>query len=188
MAIYLIRHTTPDVAAGIAYGQTDLDVIDSFEDEVKIIQEKAGDIGSFRFFSSPLQRCKKLAQALAGDPRKIHFDDRLVELSFGDWEMQPWDELPQDEMKAWRGNFVSKSAPNGETFLQLYERVSDFWDQLATEDVDDAVVVSHSGTMHAIVGHILEIPLDNVYNLKMSYGQVIRVTKRWNDTFEIELL
>jgi alpha-ribazole phosphatase len=188
MAIYLIRHTTPEIATGIAYGQTDLDVVDTFEEEVKIIQEKTGEIGSFRFFSSPLKRCKKLAESLSADPRKIYYDERLLELSFGDWEMQAWDALPQDEMKAWMNDFVSSSAPNGETFLQLYERVSDFWDQMATEEVDDAVVVSHSGPLHTIVGHILEIPLDNVYNLKMNYGQVIRITKRWNDKFEIELL
>jgi len=34
MEIYLIRHTTPDVAKGICYGQTDLDVANTFEEEV----------------------------------------------------------------------------------------------------------------------------------------------------------
>lgn len=188
MAIYLIRHTTPKIDAGIAYGQSDLDVVDSFDDEVKIIQQKAGDIGAFRFFSSSLKRCKMLAEALAQDPRKIYYDDRLLELSFGDWEMKAWETLPQDEKTEWLNNFVTKAAPNGETFLELYERVSDFWDQLATEEVEDAVVVSHSGPLHTIVAHILEIPLDNVYNIKMNYGQVIRITKRWNGKFEVELL
>ena len=35
MLIHLIRHTTPDIETGICYGQTDLDVSDSFEKEKK---------------------------------------------------------------------------------------------------------------------------------------------------------
>ena len=34
MEIYLIRHTTPNIAKGICYGQTDLDITDTFEQEV----------------------------------------------------------------------------------------------------------------------------------------------------------
>ena len=37
MEIYLIRHTTPLIEKGICYGQTDLDITESFEEEVSMI-------------------------------------------------------------------------------------------------------------------------------------------------------
>ena len=39
MEIYLIRHTTPAVEAGTCYGQADLDVIETFEQEASIIKQ-----------------------------------------------------------------------------------------------------------------------------------------------------
>ncbi len=163
-----------------------MNVLPSFDEEVKTIQSKVGDLSGRRFFSSPLKRCKLLAEALSSEPRKIFYDPRLLELSFGNWENKKWGDLPQHEMNYWMENFVMSSAPEGETFLELYERVSDFWDELMMAEVDDAVVVSHSGPMHTIVAHILEIPLENVYSLKMHYGQLLKLERRWNGKFEIE--
>ena len=60
MEIYLIRHTTPAVGKGICYGQTDLDITDSFKEEVAAIIPHLPD-NIQTVFSSPLQRCKKLA-------------------------------------------------------------------------------------------------------------------------------
>ena len=37
MEIYLIRHTTPKIEKGICYGQADLNVADSFEEEINVI-------------------------------------------------------------------------------------------------------------------------------------------------------
>lgn len=37
MKIYLIRHTTPHIEKGICYGQTDLDVAETFNNEAEII-------------------------------------------------------------------------------------------------------------------------------------------------------
>jgi alpha-ribazole phosphatase len=36
--IFLIRHTTPAVAKGICYGQTDLDITESFVEEAEAIR------------------------------------------------------------------------------------------------------------------------------------------------------
>ena len=74
MDIYLIRHTAPLVDKGICYGQTDLDVTDSFEAELEQIRPHIpGDIK--KVYSSPLQRCLKLATALfPNQPISTHND------------------------------------------------------------------------------------------------------------------
>ena len=40
MKIFFLRHTSLDVKPDIFYGQTDLDVSSSFEEEVKVIKKK----------------------------------------------------------------------------------------------------------------------------------------------------
>jgi alpha-ribazole phosphatase len=71
--IYLIRHTTPAVARGICYGQTDLEVTGSFHEEAEVIrQHLPADIGPV--YSSPLNRCTLLAKELFPD-RPIASDE-----------------------------------------------------------------------------------------------------------------
>ncbi|RYF97545.1 MAG: alpha-ribazole phosphatase [Chitinophagaceae bacterium] len=128
MEIYLIRHTTPDVAKGICYGQTDLDIDkDLFEEELKIIQNKLpNDIS--KVYSSPLRRCTVLAQHLFSN---FETDDRLMELNFGKWENKNWNDLDQTELNHWMADFVNVPASNGENYTQLYERNIQFIKQLA---------------------------------------------------------
>ena len=38
MEIYLIRHTTPNIEKGICYGQADLDITETFLEEVEAIK------------------------------------------------------------------------------------------------------------------------------------------------------
>ena len=61
MEIYLVRHTTPRVEKGICYGQSDLDISDSFELESKEILEKINFDSETKVYSSPSKRCTKLA-------------------------------------------------------------------------------------------------------------------------------
>src|ERR1700760_2016001 len=83
--IYLIRHTTPAVAKGICYGQTDLDITESFAAEAGIIrQHLPEDIALV--YSSPLQRCARLARHLF-PTHLVSLQDDLMEVFCGDWEM-----------------------------------------------------------------------------------------------------
>src|ERR1700732_2888454 len=97
--IYLIRHTTPLVAKGICYGQTDLDITDSFNEEAAIIgqylPEKMESV-----HSSPLQRCSRLASHLF-PAHSMDLHNELMEIHCGEWEMKGWDELPKEVIDPW---------------------------------------------------------------------------------------
>src|SRR5258706_8175453 len=82
--IYLIRHTTPAVDKGICYGQTDLDVTESFMDEAAVIRQHLPPVFS-SVHSSPLQRCSRLAAHLFPElPLTLH--PQLMEIHCGEWE------------------------------------------------------------------------------------------------------
>ena len=174
MEIYLIRHTSPDVAPGVCYGQSDVALAASFEEEWQQLHTKLP--ASFdRVYTSPLQRCEQLARQLS-TPELVE-DIRLVELNFGDWEMRTWDDIPLEETASWMNDFVTVACPNGESYQGLAVRVQDFWEQLRQEDVATVAVVAHGGPIRVMLAAALSLPLEHAFRLTISYGSVSLVSQ-----------
>lgn len=171
--IYLVRHTKPEVAAGVCYGQSDVPLANTFTDELSAVKEKISLPLATAVFSSPLQRCVKLAHALF-DESQVQLDQRLLEMHFGDWEMQAWDEVDQEKLSYWGDNFVTMPSPNGESLECVQQRVLRFWNELDHLNRDYALV-THSGVIRVILAHLLESPLAKAFTLNVHYGEVIRV-------------
>lgn len=107
----LLRHTQPDVAAGICYGRSDLDLAPCFADTARGIIDTLPDVS--RIVSSPLTRCLRLAQFVAqARALPLHIDPRLSEMDFGTWEGQPWDAIPRDQLDAWARDILH-ARPHG---------------------------------------------------------------------------
>jgi alpha-ribazole phosphatase len=64
MALILVRHTRPQGAEGLCYGRTDLDLDASFDAHAARLGAELPAV--VRILSSPLSRCLRLAQVLAG--------------------------------------------------------------------------------------------------------------------------
>ncbi|MCA6439713.1 MAG: alpha-ribazole phosphatase [Sediminibacterium sp.] len=173
MEIYLIRHTTPLVEKGICYGQTDLDVTDTFEEEVKSIQPHLPNYIK-HVFSSPLQRCSKLAKALYNS-HDIQFHPDLMELNCGDWEMQKWDAIPKAEIQPWMDDFVNVTVPNGENYVALYNRVITQFNFI-TSLHEPSVIVAHGGVLRSILAYITNTPLKESFDVfTLHYGCVVKI-------------
>ena len=174
MEIYLIRHTTPDVAPGICYGQSDVVLAASFEEEWQRLQLKLPS--SFdRIYTSPLQRCEQLARRLNAPQFRV--DARLRELHFGDWEMRAWDDIPPKETTSWMNDFVKVACPNGESYQALAARVQAFWEQLRQEDVATVAVVTHGGPIRVMLACALSLSLEHAFRLTIGYGSVSLVSQ-----------
>ncbi len=185
MEIYLIRHTTPAVAKGICYGQTDLDITETFEQEVAaIIPHLPNTIQSV--YSSPLQRCKKLADALF-PKHKIELHADLMELNCGSWEMQEWNAIPKPEIQPWMDDFVNVVVPGGESYVQMHERVINRFQRIAKQN-QPAVIVAHGGVLRSIVSHITNTPLKESFDVfSFHYGCVVKIVMQ-DDTLVHEII
>ena len=172
MLIHLIRHTTPDIETGICYGQTDLDVASSFEQEKNIILSKT--LPEYdAVFTSPLQRCAKLAEYINGQHRFT--EPRIMEYNFGDWELLPWSEFKSEGAKSWMNNFVDQPAPNGDSMISMQQRVMEFFDALLQKNYSSVALVTHSGVQRLIHGYILETSLKHLFRLQLEFGAVLEV-------------
>lgn len=171
MQLYLIRHPAPQVADGTCYGLTDLALAeDVAAAAARIASQLPPDLP---MFSSPLQRCRQLADALHAAPR---IDARLQEMNFGAWEMRPWAEIQREALDGWAADPLGYTPPQGESVAQLQRRVQGFLAEIRAASVERAVLVTHAGVIKVIVGKARELPARTWMALKFDYGSVTCTT------------
>lgn len=170
MEIYLVRHTTPNIEKGICYGQSDIGITDSFSSEVKNIHQKIPLSKISKVYSSPLQRCRLLAETFE---KEIAIDDRLKELNFGDWELKPWDSIHSRELDPWMNDFVNVTVPNGESYIMLQKRMVEFFNSLDINSDAKNIIVSHAGPIRALLAYLRHIELKDSFDIKIAYGEVV---------------
>lgn len=185
MEIYLIRHTTPKVEKGICYGQADLDITETFLEEVEAIKPHLPSQG-VKVYSSPLQRCKKLADALF-EGLDIDIHDDLMELNCGQWELLPWNDIPKEEIQPWMDDFVNVPVPKGESYVDLHNRVVNRFNEIVSKQ-ESAVIVAHGGVLRSILSHITSTPLKESFDaFTLHYGCVVKISVT-EDSMTHELL
>ncbi|TKG93690.1 alpha-ribazole phosphatase [Puteibacter caeruleilacunae] len=170
--ILLIRHTKPEVEKGICYGQADLDVAGTFFEEVDAIRDVMPKLKGAYIHSSPLQRCSKLAKELFPNDT-IHYDQQLMELDFGEWEMKAWSEIDETALRHWGDNFVEVKPPKGECLKDVQRRVLECWKTLDKNETH--VIVAHDGVLRIILSELLEIPLRSIFRMELPYGTVVKL-------------
>lgn len=176
MRIYLIRHTTPDIVKGLCYGQSDVGLAENFEKEKDEILAKVHDTRDLQVvYTSPLHRCLRLAGVLNG--RQVVVDERLLEMSFGEWELKNWDDIDPQALDTWMADFVEQRPPGGESLRMLYERVGEHIEQLLHEPFDSVAVITHAGVIRCFWAHIAGIPLKDLFNIDVDYGDVFVVQR-----------
>ena len=174
MKLTLIRHTSLQTSAGICYGQSDVDVAKSFVNEAEKTKEKLVATAFNAVYSSPLQRCTRLASALNKGDALV--DDRLKELHFGDWEMQAWDDIPREIFDVWAQDYANTPPPNGETFSQLQQRGLSFLEDMSRQHPSGNIaVVTHGGMIRALVAHVLDMPLKKLFRMTIDHGSVTQL-------------
>lgn len=175
MDLYLVRHTNVAIGPGICYGQSDIDVADTFDEESRQVRSKLPvSAEDAVFYSSPMKRCHRLAVKLA--PKKVYFDERLKELDFGEWELKKWDEIKATELQKWMDDFVHVPCPGGESYMELSERVLQWREELIGQPHESVVVITHAGVIRCLLSHLLEIPYRNSFRLVLGKGSITAVS------------
>lgn len=146
MEVILVRHTSVDVPKGTCYGQSDVPVRETFEEEAAETLRNLEPYMPFdEVFASPLTRARKLA-AFCGYPQP-RLDNRLKEMYMGEWEMQLYDEIQDMYLDEWYKDYMNLPTPGGEGFRDVYRRVSSFLDELKTKDYRRVAVFAHGGVL-----------------------------------------
>ncbi len=151
MKIYLVRHPQPLVASGICYGASDLACsAQALERAAFGLLEELPQ--RLPMISSTLSRCERLAQILCRLEPTFAYktDQKLAEMHFGAWEMQPWAQIPSHELSQWTDAFASyRCGGSGESCAQFVQRVAKRWHQSAQAG-EDQIWITHAGVIRAV--------------------------------------
>lgn len=177
MNLYLVRHTTPDILPGICYGQSDIDVAQTFAHELEVVRSKLESIEPAVIYSSPLKRCSQLAAAIGDVTRcEVQHDPRLMELHFGDWELMAWNDIPRGLVDVWADDHVMQAPPAGESFHALSLRTKDFLQEVsANHSGQNLIVLTHAGVIRTMLAHALNMSLTDSFRLQVDYGSISQI-------------
>ncbi|HEU4788370.1 MAG TPA: alpha-ribazole phosphatase [Flavobacterium sp.] len=176
MEVYLVRHTETVCEKGICYGQSDVGIREPYEVVFESILDQLPQDAIL--YSSPLQRCSILAKHIQKNTQitSIIEDSRLMEMDFGDWELMSWDAIPREVLDPWMEDFVTVNVPNGESFVDLDNRVREFLDNdISKGNTKPIIIVAHSGVIRSILCKINNLPLQEAFKTQLDYGVVIKV-------------
>uniref|UniRef100_UPI002583DB8E alpha-ribazole phosphatase family protein n=1 Tax=Pseudomonas sp. TaxID=306 RepID=UPI002583DB8E len=124
-----------------------------------------------RIISSPLQRCRLFAEALAASRQlPLTLEPGLQELHFGDWEGRSAAELMQTDERG-LGLFWSDpygfTPPNGEPVLDFSTRVLDTVARLHQAwPGQRLLVVSHGGVMRLLLARARGLPREQLLSVE----------------------
>ncbi|HEY6141971.1 MAG TPA: alpha-ribazole phosphatase [Flavobacterium sp.] len=174
MEIYLVRHTETICEKGICYGQSDVRILEPYDVLFESILNQLPQDAVL--YSSPLQRCTILAKHILENTKidSIAEDSRLMEMNFGDWELQKWDAISPEVLNPWMQDFVNVRVPNGESFVDLNERVLDFLQEIKPIE-KPLIIVAHAGVIRSILCKLNDLPLKDAFQNSVNYGDVIKI-------------
>lgn len=185
--IYFIRHPKTVVGSSVCYGVTDYEVAeDVMEATLNQLKEKIRDINFDLYYSSPLSRCKLLAEGLFVN-KDIRIDDSIRELNFGSWESLSWDEISIEELKKWGQNLIHYKEHGGECLSDLQQRLLPFWENILAADANNIAIVTHKGVIATLLAHILEANPAKTFMLDLDFGSIVAITVKGKDFFKLQL-
>ena len=118
--------------------------------------------------TSPLDRCRQTAQAIAA-PHGLspEVDEAFLELDYGDWTGLSFEALQADpRWEPWNSRRTLTRPPNGESLGEAQMRAVRGLEALRTRFAEAAVVVvTHSDLIKALAAHVLGLGLDLHYRL-----------------------
>ena len=70
----------------------------------------------------------------------------------GEWELQRYDDLPARDpyILEWYDNYLTLPTPKGESFPQLYARVTNFLEEVARRPYNRVAIFAHGGVLARI--------------------------------------
>lgn len=181
--ICLVRHPPVDLPAGVCYGASDVPAVELSGAKLRTLSARLPR--DARIVSSPLSRCRRLAESLAGNADRVRLDTRLREINFGDWELQPFDRIDRGLIDAWAAQPWDFVPPGGESAQAMSERALSALHDALQDAPDSLVVVAHGGPLRVILGTLLRLPREEWLGLPCEPGSMTCLQPS-GSVFEIE--
>jgi broad specificity phosphatase PhoE len=125
--------------------------------------------------SSPVQRCRQTAQAIAEVvARDVEIAPGLEEVDFGAWSGRSFEELNRDELwRRWNAARSMTATPAGETMLGVQQRIyAHILSTVRANPDAQIVMVSHADPIRAALAVVLGLSLDRLQSLDIAPASI----------------
>lgn len=182
MKVYLIRHGETTSNKEKRYmGVTDVPLSEEGIEKIRARMKENyypkydGQI----FYSSTLSRTRQTLQLIY---EAVDFIEEagFNESNFGDFENKTYEELKDDPdyIKWISGNYLSNQCPNGESYVQMKERVTRTFDKVVKRHKNqgkDIIIVLHSGPIVALMESLHPEVSKNYYEWRLENGEFYQI-------------
>lgn len=147
--LFFIRHGQTEAnIKGILTGTLETNLTQKgIEDANKLSKQLTQEFDFY--YCSPLKRTHQTLKAIKGD---IEFlvDERITEVSSGDWQGKLKEELPEKEYTLYKKGLLSP--PNGETLQDVDKRIKSFLGEMFKKynNNEKILIVTHNGFMRSL--------------------------------------
>lgn len=172
--LILVRHAETDWNKESKYqGQKDVNLNATGKSQAEKLGKYLADKKIDVIYSSDLKR----ASETAGIVNKYHKlqiekDQRLREISFGDWEGMTYGEIKEvypDNFRKWFENPVLTAPPAGETLSEFEKRIINIFSEIIeASDGRSVSVFTHGGVIKVYLSYLLGVSVQNYWQFKVS--------------------
>ena len=155
----------------ICYGNLDIGLAPTFEADCAAVQAIIPNVD--RIFSSPLQRCRILAERIANVAGKgLVCDPALQEMNFGSWQGCKWDDVSIAELDKWAADFEDARPHGGESISQVRLRLKELVVSIDACSDERILMVTHAGVIRVLIAMCTQC---DERDIKVGYGEVIEL-------------
>lgn len=194
MLIYVIRHGQTDWnAEGRLQGQKDIPINAIGREQAtrngETLRDLVGPADGFDFVASPLGRTRetmeRLRTAMGLDPMGYRTDERLRELSFGDWEGFTTAEIKKTTPERLRERSKNKWSfiPPGED-AESYEILSWRIGAWLASLNGPTISVSHGGVLRSLFRIIGNVDENEAANMPIHQDRIVKIEMSDDETVD----
>lgn len=135
-----------------------------------------------RILTSPLARARDTAEAIAachratlGSSPQVEVEERLIELDYGELDLQPLREVAAATWTEWRYDRAFRP-PGGESLVELAERVQALLASIEQEAArSEVIAVSHVSPVKAAAAWAMGVGIEVSWRLSLPVASITRV-------------
>lgn len=181
--LYIMRHGKTDWnSLNKLQGRTDIPLNDEGKLMAQSASEKYKDVNIDVCYCSPLVRAVETAKIFVGNRNiPIIVDERLVEMSFGEYEGLEYSFKNQDSPI----NIIFKnpgeykeSVGGAETFAELFKRTGEFLEEVINPKLDegkDILIVGHGAMNSSIICQRKNLPIEEFWSSGLAQCELMKL-------------
>lgn len=175
--LYLLRHGEiewPEPASFI--GHSDAPLSARGRRQAQAWRHELRSVAFAGLWSSDLRRAAETAAIVFADrAESVRSCSGLREIGLGEWDGLPRRRVRERHPGLWlaRGqDLAGFRPPGGESFSDLQGRVLACVQSIAAEAAGPVCLVTHAGVIRVLICHGLQMPLANLFRIRLDYGSL----------------